>query len=319
MNNEKTVAWRSALLLVLATFLWGTTFAAQRDGAARLDAYNFQAVRSFVGFFSLLPVVFLFGRKGLKGQLSTPALRQKWLEGSVICGFFMGGAALLQQIGIGDSTAGKAGFITAMYILIVPLIRWFCGQRIGKSTWVAVGMALWGMYRLCVQTGFQISQGDLAILACAFVYALQILMVDVYVRCVDGILLATGQLFFCGVFSALPLVLGFQSWATAEQIIGCAGPILFSGILSSGVAFTLQVIAQKGLAPTPAAIIMSLESVFGALAGWLLLQERFTTRELTGCILVFLATLLAQIPSSVFPSSQRRRNRSVTQRDKSMP
>lgn len=286
-----------SLLMALAALIWGTAFVAQRMGAGLLDAYSFNAVRSFVGSLALLPVVLTLGRRGAAAQLATRAGRRDLVMGGAVCGLALTVSTLFQQVGLEGTTAGKAGFITALYILIVPLLGLFLGRRVGWTVWLAVALALLGMYRLCIKDGFTMEPGDLMVLRCAFTFSVHILLIDHFSKRVDGILLSAVQFFFCGLLSPIPLLWGAAPAPTAAQVLACWKPIAYTAVFSSAIAYTLQIVTQRHLAPTVASLVMSLESVFAALSGWAFLHESLTLREFTGCLLVFAATVLAQVPA----------------------
>ncbi len=283
-----------SLLMALAAFIWGTAFVAQRLGSNLLDAYSFNSVRSFIGALALIPVAATFGRLGAAAQLATRASRRQLLVGGVVCGLALTVSTLLQQVGLGHTTAGKAGFITALYILIVPIFGMFLGKRTSWPVWVAVAMAVAGMYLLCVKEGFKIGYGDTMVLGCAFTFSVHILLIDHFSKRIDSIVLSATQFFFSGIFSLVPLAWGAAPVPEASAVLKCWGPILYTAVFSSAVAYTLQIVTQKHLSPTVASLVMSLESVFAALSGWAWLNESLSTREFGGCVLVFLATVLAQ-------------------------
>ncbi len=222
--------------------------------------------------------------------------RKILLTGGVCCGVILTVSTSLQQIGLVYTTAGKAGFITALYILIVPLLGLFLGKKVGGKTWIGVALAVAGMYLLCIKEGFSISYGDFMVLLCAFVFSLHILTVDYFSPKVDGVRLSCIQFFVCGCLCAVPMML-FER-PEIHQILQAWLPLAYAGVLSSGVAYTLQIITQKHLNPTVASLLMSLESVFAALTGWLILKERLSPKELLGCVLVFAAIILAQLPEN---------------------
>lgn len=286
-----------SLLMALAAFIWGTAFVAQRMGAGILDAFSFNSVRSFIGSLALIPVVLTLGKQGAVTQLATRQGRIDLLIGGLTCGVILTVSTLFQQVGLEGTTAGKAGFITALYILIVPLIGLLFGKRVSLPIWIAVAIALFGMYCLCIKDGFVIERGDRMVLFCALCFSCHILAIDYFVKRVDTIMLSAMQFFFCGVFSLTPFLWKAAPLPEVSQIIACWKPILYTAVLSSAVAYTLQILTQKHLSPTVASIVMSLESVFAALSGWAILGEQLTLKELMGCVLVFFATILAQAPS----------------------
>lgn len=306
---------RYNFLLMLAALIWGSAFVAQSVGMDYLGPFSFNCVRSFMGSLVLLPVIWFMDRQKQAdaGSAGTEAVKAKengaaqaapegaearnnkiLLIGGICCGVILTISTSLQQIGIQYTTAGKAGFITALYILIVPLLGLLLGKKVGGRTWIGVALAVVGMYLLCIKEGFSISYGDFMVLLCALVFSLHILAVDYFSPRVDGIRLSCIQFFVCGCISAFPMLL----WERPElhQIIRAWQPLAYAGVLSSGVAYTLQIVTQKHLNPTVASLLMSLESVFAVLTGWLVLKERLSPKELLGCVLVFTAIILAQLP-----------------------
>jgi len=290
-------------LLMLAALIWGSAFVAQSVGMDYLGPFSFNCVRSFMGSLVLLPVIWFMDRQkketaehdGQKTEEGTREQNKKvLLSGGLCCGVILTLSTSLQQIGIKYTTAGKAGFITALYILIVPLLGLILGKKVGNKTWLGVALAVAGMYLLCIKEGFSISYGDFMVLLCALVFSMHILAVDYFSPRVDGIRLSCIQFFVCGCISAVPMLV----WEHPEisQIIRAWQPLAYAGVLSSGVAYTLQIVTQKHLNPTVASLLMSLESVFAVLTGWLVLNERLSLKELLGCVLVFTAIILAQLP-----------------------
>lgn len=283
-----------SLLMALAALIWGSAFVAQKLGADRLDAYTFNSIRSFIGSAALALVSATIGRAGARRQLASRAGRIELLLGGLACGLVLTLSALLQQLGLGETTAGKAGFITTLYILIVPILGLAFGRKVPPPVWLGVALAIAGMYLLCIKEGFAIARGDLLVLFCAMSFSCHILVIDHFARRVDNILLSQIQFLFCGVFSLVPVAAGAVPVPTAGAVWSCILPLLYTAILSSGVAYTLQIVAQSRLEPSVASLLMSLESVFAVLSGWLCLGERLSARELCGCALVFAAVILAQ-------------------------
>ena len=220
--------------------------------------------------------------------------RKTLVIGGILCGIALAVASSLQQIGIVYTSAGKAGFITALYILIVPIIRLFLGRRAGRKVWIGVALAVAGMYFLCITDGFSISKGDFLVFLCAVVFSVHILVIDHFAPKVDGVALSCIQFFVCGILCAVPMLA--LERPRVDEILAAWMPLAYAGVLSCGVAYTLQVIAQKNTDPTVASLLLSLESVFSVLTGWVILGERLSGRELFGCALVFAAVLLAQLP-----------------------
>ena len=278
---------------MLAALIWGSAFVAQSVGMDYTGPYTFNVMRSFLGSLVLLPVIFFLDKKKSEEEKER-ADKKVLIKGGICCGIILTISTTFQQIGLLHTTAGKAGFITALYILIVPILGIFLGKKAGIKVWISVVLALGGMYLLCVTSEFTIAFGDLMVLACAFVFSLHILAVDHFSPMVDGVKLSCIQFFVCGTLSSFPMFL--LEHPQLGQILDAWLPIAYAGILSSGVAYTLQIITQKHLNPTVASLLMSLESVFAALTGWLVLHERLSARELLGCVLVFAAIILSQLP-----------------------
>lgn len=282
------------LLMMLAALIWGSAFVAQRVGMDHIGAYTFNCVRSFIGSLALIPVVLTLGKSGAIAQFATPKGRRALLVGGIVCGLALTVATLFQQVGLKYTSAGKSGFITAQYILIVPLLGLFLGKRVSWFTWLGVLVALIGMYLLCIKEDFRMEYGDILVFCCAITFSIHIMAIDHFVRTVDGILLSCVQFLVCGTLSGVIMFLVEEP--TWSGIVQGWFPLVYAGILSSGVAYTLQIITQKHLSPAIAALVMSMESVFAALSGWIVLGEHFSGREFVGCVLVFVATLLAQVP-----------------------
>lgn len=290
-------------LLALTAFIWGSAFVAQSVGMDYLGPFTFNSIRSIMGGLVLLPVIVLMRRKKNKdGVLSIAGKssderagdRKTLLIGGICCGLALTVASSLQQIGIMYTTAGKAGFITALYILIVPVMGLFLGKHAGMKTWMGVALAVVGMYFLCIKEGVTVSQGDFLVFLCAIVFSVHILVIDHFAPKTDGVCLSCIQFFVCGIVCAVPMVLWEQP--QISKVIAAWMPLVYAGVLSCGVAYTLQIIAQKNTDPAVASLLLSLESVFSVLTGWMILGEHLSVRESFGCALVFAAVLLAQLP-----------------------
>lgn len=214
--------------------------------------------------------------------------------GGIACGICLCLASNFQQFGIKYTTVGKAGFITACYIVIVPVIGLFLGKKCTKFIWAAVAMALIGLYLLCITDGFSIGKGDLLVLVCAFLFSLHILVIDYFSPKVDGVKLSCIQFLTCGVLSGIPALL--LEHPELSSILAAWQPILYAGVMSCGVAYTLQIIGQKNMNPTVASLILSLESCISVLAGWIILRQQLSTKEILGCVIMFAAIILAQLP-----------------------
>lgn len=287
------------LLLLLTALIWGSAFVAQSVGMDYIGPFTFNAARNLIAVFVLIPVVLVFGGRQAEG-----AGRGLWSRlrpdpvtwrGGLCCGLVLGIASNLQQVGISMTTAGKAGFITALYIILVPVLGRFLGRTIPRIILICVPMAVVGFYLLCVNGDFSISFGDFLVFCCAVFFAVHILVIDHFLMCrADGVRLAWIQFGMTFLVSAV-LVLCFEK-VTLAPLWAARWPLLYTAVLSSGVAYTCQIIGQKYTDPATATLIMSLESVFAALSGWLFLGELMSLREVAGCILVFIAVLLAQLP-----------------------
>ena len=284
------------ILLALTALIWGSAFVAQSVGMDYLGPFTFNSVRSYLGGAVLLPVIFFMRRQRKKsdeGKAETGD-RKTLVIGGICCGTALAAASSLQQIGLVYTSAGKAGFITALYILIVPVLGLFFGRRAGMKVWIGVALAVAGMYFLCITDGFSISKGDFLVFLCAVIFSVHILVIDHFAPKVDGVSLSCLQFFVCGILCAVPMLA--QEQPQFGEILEAWMPLAYAGVLSCGVAYTLQVIAQKNTDPTVASLLLSLESVFSVLTGWVILGERLSGRELFGCALVFAAVVLAQIP-----------------------
>lgn len=283
------------LSLLFATVIWGFAFIAQSVGMDHIGPFTFQMIRCALAVAFLLPVSFLIDGKDTKfidsiKKWKNPAL---WKAGT-ICGCALFAAASLQQIGLVSTDAGKAGFITAMYIVLVPVLGLFSGQKPSPGAIVSVLLAVVGLYLLSCMNASGINTGDLLLMGCAFAFAIQIRCIDRFAGSVDGIRLNCVQSLVVTVLS-VPFALLTET-IDFTQIAACWTSLMFAGVLSMGVAYSLQIIGQKHLEPTPAAVIMSLESVFAVLGGWLILHETMTSWETLGCCLVFCAVILSQLP-----------------------
>ena len=299
--------------------IWGAAFVAQSVSMDYIGPFTFICLRSVIGGLFLIPVIIVLDGIRRKSQNESANVvssentlhniemdiekeekqRLSWknkqlIEGGIVCGILLFFANCFQQTGIQYTTVGKAGFITTFYIIIVPLIGLFFKKYCGILTWIGVVIALAGLYFLCITQKLTIQRGDALILCCSVLYAGQILAIDHYNPFVDGVKMSCIQFLTGGVLGAVFMFL-FENPSVA-MILSAAGPILYTGIMSTGVGYTLQIVGQKGLNPTVAALILSLESVFSALSGYVFLHQVLTTRELIGCVLMFIAIVLAQLP-----------------------
>lgn len=274
-----------------ATVIWGSAFIAQSVGMDKIGPFTFQAVRCFLAVVFLFPASALFSKgKPFWKSWADPAL---WRSG-VICGLALFAASSLQQIGLVYTDAGKAGFLTAMYIVFVPFLGLFLGQRPGRNALLSLIPAIVGLYLLSCTSVSGINKGDVLLLLCAVAFSVQILLIDRHCAGLDGLKLNCIQALVAAVLS-VPWALLTET-VDASRIASCWLPLGYAGVLSMGVAYTLQIVGQKRVAPSAAALLMSLESVFAALFGWLLLHETMTRAELLGCLLVFAAVVISQLP-----------------------
>ena len=311
----KTHKLRNTFFLLLTAMIWGAAFVAQSVSMDYIGPFTFICLRSVIGGLFLIPVIIVLDDIRKKSQNESANAvnsenilhnieteekqRLSWknkqlIEGGIVCGIFLFFANCFQQTGIQYTTVGKAGFITTFYIIIVPLIGLFFKKYCGILTWIGVVIALAGLYFLCITQKLTIQRGDALILCCSVLYAGQILAIDHYNPFVDGVKMSCIQFLTGGVLGAVFMFL-FENPSLA-MILSAAGPILYTGIMSTGVGYTLQIVGQKGLNPTVAALILSLESVFSALSGYVFLHQVLTTKELIGCALMFIAIVLAQLP-----------------------
>lgn len=294
MKEFKMKKLRGNILLLITAMIWGSAFVAQSIGGESLGAFSFNAARSFIAGIFLIPCIFVI-KKIEKGPVKKRIkIDKKLIIAGVCCGIALCVASAFQQIGISKTTVGKAGFITAMYIVIVPLLSRIFGKKIHPIIWLAVALSAVGLYLLCMNEGFTVSKGDFFILLCALCFAVHILVIDFFSGEVDGVMMSCIQFFTVGVLSLI-IALIFEKPALSD-ITAAILPILYTGVFSSGVAYTLQIVAQKDVNPTAASLIMSMESVFAALSGWLFLNEGLSPKEIVGCVLVFGAIIIAQVP-----------------------
>lgn len=286
---------KNAFMLILTAFIWGTAFVAQSVGMDYLGPFTFNGVRSLIGGVALIPCIWILQKLNDKSDPVTEERNRKdLLIGGISCGVLLFAASSLQQVGIQYTTAGKAGFITAFYIVFVPVLGIFLGKKTGWKVWTAVILALAGLYFLCITERFTIGKGDIFLFACALVFSLHILVIDYFSPKVEGVKMSCIQFLVCGIIS-LPFMFLLET-PRMGAIVDAAWPLLYAGVLSCGVAYTLQIIGQKNVNPAIASLILSLESCFSVLAGWVILGEKLSVRESIGCILMFAAIILAQLP-----------------------
>lgn len=287
-------AARGNLLLILTAFIWGVAFVAQKEGGSALGGLTFNGVRFWLGGGMLALLLPLLDRIGLTHPCDTQESKKAMWLGGVLCGIALWAASNVQQIGLLTTSAGKGGFITALYIVLVPIFGLCIGRRTTLLTWVGVVLAMVGLYFLCMQGESGLESGDLLVLACAPIFAVQILLVDKFAPHTDGVRLSCIEFFTVGILN-VPLMFIFEQ-PSLPAMLDSWMPLCYAGLLSSGVAYTLQVVAQKNTHPATASVLMSLESVFAVLAGLVLMQERLSAWELIGCGVMFAAVILAQLP-----------------------
>lgn len=295
---------RNMALLVLTALIWGMGFVAQSAGGDAIGAFSFNSIRMLMGAAALLPVIKLLDKTGLnKKKPQTPRDKKNTLIGGVFCGVILTVASNFQQQGITMGTsAGKAGFITACYIVFVPIIGIFVGKKINIKIIAGVGLTVIGLYMLCMNGETGIQKSDLVVLVCSVCYAVHIMVIDRFSPKADGVRMSCIQFLVCGLLTALPMIifeiapLGIGVWRSYFNSIEAWVSILYAGILSCGVAYTLQIVGQVGVEPTLASMLLSLESVFSVISGRILLHQYLGIKEIMGCVLIFAAIVLAQLP-----------------------
>ena len=302
----KKTEWKSPALLFLTAVVWGVAFVAQSVGMDYVGPFTFNCIRCLIGAVVLVPCIWFLdgwkqrsdgascGRESAGAPDGASDGSHALLAGGICCGLALFVASNLQQIGIQYTTVGKAGFITALYIVMVPVFGIFLKKRAGIRVWVSVALAVAGLYLLCITDRLALGKGDILVLLCAVVFAVHILVVDHFSAKTDGVRMSCIQFLVCGLLSGVCMLL--TEHPEMRLILQAWQPILYAGVFSCGVGYTLQIIGQKGTDPTVASLILSLESVVSVLAGWLLLGQRLSVRELGGCALMFAAILLAQMP-----------------------
>lgn len=289
----------SKALLLLTGLIWGVAFVAQSEGMNYVGAFTFNCARFLIGGLVLIPCIFFLRKvNGDKQAAMDQEAREKYrktgIVGGLCCGVFICLGSTLQQFGIAQTTVGKAGFITALYIVIVPVLGLFLKKKAGLNIWASVAIAAAGMYLLCVNEGFSIGRGDFLVFLGSIGFSFHILVIDYFSPKADGVVISCIQFFTAGIISGILMFLfEHPSWSS---LLAAWAPVLYAGVLSCGVAYTLQVVAQKNVDPTVASLILSLESAFSLLAGWVLLGQKMSAKELFGCVLVFAAIMLAQVP-----------------------
>ena len=281
------------VILLITAVIWGTSFVAQSEGMNFVQPFTFNALRTLAGGVVLVPVILAFNQPWKKNKKRKYSLKYTFIGGAV-CGCALCAASSLQQYGIVHTTAGKSGFITALYVIVVPFFEMILGRRQGVKIWLCAFTAIVGFGLLCIKGDLTVGLGDWLTLACAPIFAIQIICVDRFLeRGADGVMMACVQFFTAGLIMLLCMLM-FET-PDISRIWDAKGSILYAGVMSCGVAYTLQIVGQRYAAPTIATLLMSLESVFAALSGWLILGENLSPKELLGCCLVFAAVVFSQV------------------------
>ena len=294
----KKVKVKNSLLLLLTATIWGVAFVAQSVGMEYVEPFTFNCTRSLIGGLVLIPCIWFLNRRKEEQREITPERKREERKvlatGGILCGLCLFAASNFQQFGIRYTTVGKAGFITACYIVIVPLLGIFLHKKCGRLIWMSVALALAGLYLLCMTESFSIGKGDFLVLICAILFSVHILVIVHFSPLTDGVKLSCIQFFVCGILSGIAMLLTEEP--DPGSIFAAWLPILYAGVFSCGVAYTLQIVGQKDMNPTVASLILSLESCISVLAGWLILGQKLSGRELLGCLVMFAAIILAQLP-----------------------
>ena len=303
MSKKKILG---TVLLLITAIIWGGSFVAQSSGGDAIGPFSFSCLRFTIATVSMLPVIPLLDKKSGSAIIPKNSADKKLLiKAGVTCGVFLTGTSVFQQLGMYMGTSsGKAGFLTACYIVFVPIIGLFLKKKSAVNVWLAVGITLCGLYMLCVNEGFSVRGSDLLVLVCAFMCASRIMAVDKFVGRVDTARLACVQFATAAILSGILMfffdmkasVAGIAQWYQSLASTGVWVSLLYAGVLAGATAFTLQIVGQRDLNPTVASLLMSLESAFSVLAGWLILGDKLSAKELTGCAVIFVAMVISQLP-----------------------
>ncbi len=291
---------KGTLFLMITALLWGTSFVAQKSGMDTMGPITFMCLRSLVGAVVLLPIALVYGRMSHGREESGNEGSTEQIKGwkliftGMLCGIAYLGASLFQQYGMWlGTTAGKSAFITALYIVITPVIGVLFKKKLSAKNWICVAVAAFGMYLLCINGEVSLQIGDLMTLLCAICFSIHIIVIDRYASRCNCVLLSCIQFFFSGLLALIPMLVIEKP--TAEIIMDTAFQVLYLGICSNGIAYTFQMFGQRYLEPSPASLIMSLESVFAAVSGWLILNEKMSGKEIIGCVFIAIAIVFAQV------------------------
>ena len=296
LSGEKQLspAVRQNVFPVLTAMIWGTAFVAQSVGADYLEPFTFNAARAVVGALTLLAFILFTRRFETDKAKEAHGSKKDILIGGILCGLIITIAMNIQQIGMEETAAGKAGFLASLYILVVPVVGIFFKKKIPLNVWIGVLIGTLGLYFLCVTESFTIQKSDTYVLVSAFMFSMHILVIDHFSAKVSGVYLSCVQFVVAGILSGI-LALVAET-PTIADIVRAAGPVLYIGIVSCGIGYTLQIVSQKGSNPTMVSLLLSLESVFSVISGAIILGEQMSGREYFGCVLMFTAVILSQIP-----------------------
>jgi len=293
---------QSNILLLITAFIWGSAFVAQKSGMDYIEPFTFNGIRTLIGGLVLIPVVFIMGRNK-ENDISQNDITEEekakqkktLIIGGICCGMALFVASSFQQFGVSHTTAGKAGFITTLYVVVVPILSILLRKRVRPIMWLCVVLGAIGLYLLCMtDKSFSLAFGDMLVLICAVCFAVHIMTIDYFITKTDGVKLSCIQFLTAGVLGIVCMLI-FEN-PDINAILDCWMPILYAGVLSCGIGYTFQVIAQKHAEPTVASLIMSLESAFAVICGALILRESMTVRELSGCVIIFAAVIISQLP-----------------------
>ena len=309
---------RNMIYLLICSIVWGISFVPQAASMEFIGPFTFNAVRCALGSLVLIPVILIARYLAARQQNVTEdeslsvylhVFDRSTVTGGILSGVLLFIATNLQTIALKTASAGKGGFITAMYIILVPILGIFIHKKIHLNVWISVGLAAVGLYLLCIRERMTLKPEDMLLLACAFFFAIQILTVDKYVPTANGIAMAAIEFGVCSILSAVVMAFAENpSWVTIGQ---CKGAIIYAGACSCGIAYTLQILGQRDVDPTLASLIMSLESVTSVIAGAIILHQFMTGREILGCALMFVAIILAQMTDLIY-AGRRRKNEQIT-------
>lgn len=306
MESMNKYVLRQSVLLLLTAAIWGFAFVAQSVGMEYIGSFTFNAVRNLLAVIVLIPCIAVMNKTGARAKdvdkenvkvvnKKEQGSNKTLIIGGICCGTLLCIASNLQQFGLKQTTVGKTGFITTMYIVLVPILGIFLKKKVAGRVWVSVVIAVAGLYMLCMTGGgFYLQKGDALVMLCAVVFSIHILTIDYFAQKVDGVKMACIQFFVCSLLSAICMLI-FEE-PKLELILQAWLPILYAGVMSCGVGYTLQIVGQKGMNPTVASLILSLESVISVIAGWAILGQALSVRELIGCGLMFIAIVLVQLP-----------------------